>query len=356
MRDLLATWSGEFVTTRYDHPTGTWMFIAVHSLALGPAMGGCRMHVYDAPEAALRDAMRLAEGMTYKWATIEFSFGGGKSVLAVPRRLVGAERVALLRRYGELVNTLGGRYSCGPDLGTTPEDMTVIGEVTPYVHGAGRDGHPPIDPGPYTALGVSSGMRAALRHVTGKPDLAGRTVLIQGVGDVGAPLARLVAAAGGRLLLADLDAERARSMAAELGAEVVSPDAVFDTPCDIYAPCAVGAVLNRHTIPRLRCRIVAGSANNQLDTPADADRLQARGILYAPDYVINAGGATALPLLEQGADPGSVRERISGFEQILGAIFDEARERDESPAYAAKRRAERVLAQGRASAELRSRA
>jgi leucine dehydrogenase len=190
-------------------------------------------------------------------------------------------------------------------------------------------------------------MRAAVKQVFGNSSLDGRTVLVQGVGDVGAPLARFVAEAGGRVLVSDMDAERAERMAQELGGIVVPTGKIFETPCDIYAPCAVGATLNSRTIPRLACRIVAGSANNQLEEPKDADRLAARGILYAPDYVVNAGGATALPLLGEGVDPEEIRARIRRFEGILSEIFEEAAERGESPYYAAERRAERVLQKGR---------
>lgn len=340
---LIETWTGESVVVHYDRPTATWMFIAIHNTTLGPAMGGCRLRQYDEPAEGLRDAMRLAEGMTYKWASIDFPLGGGKSVLAVSRALAPDERETLFERFGQLVASLRGAYACGPDLGTTPSDMAVIGRRTRHVHGVAVDGQT-IDPGPYTALGVFSGMRAALGRVFGARDPSRRTVLIQGVGDVGAPLARFLAEAGARLLLSDTEGNRVQRLATELRAEVVAADAVDATPCDVYAPCAVGATLNVASIPRLACRIVAGSANNQLAEPADAERLHTRTILYAPDYVINAGGATALPLLGEGqATPEAVRERVRGFEGVLDEIFAEAAERDESPFHAAQRRAERVL-------------
>lgn len=344
IEDLLRAWSGEAIVARYDRPTGTWIFVAIHSTALGTAMGGARLWQYPDPAHGLYDAMRLAEGMTYKWATIGFPLGGGKSVLAASHALAGAEREGLFERFGALIESLRGAYACGPDLGTTPEDMAVIARRTTFVHGVAKDGST-IDPGPYTALGVFSGMRAALRRTFGTDDVAGRTVLVQGVGDVGLPLARLVKKEGGRVLVSDVDPNRAGAAARELDAEIVEPNAVYTTPCDVYAPCAVGATLNADTIAVLECRIVAGSANNQLATPEDADRLHARGILYAPDYVVNAGGATALPLLGDGrATPDQVRERVRRFDQILDEIFAEAAERNESPYYAAQRRAERALA------------
>jgi leucine dehydrogenase len=343
MQKLIEEWSGESVVARYDRAAQTWMFIAIHDTTLGAAMGGCRMKVYAGPDEALRDAMRLAEGMTYKWATIGFDLGGGKSVLAVPRRLEGTERDGLFRRFGRLIDSLKGAYACGPDLGTTPEDMAMIARETPFVHGGTRRGET-ADPGPYTALGVWAGMRAAVRQVFGSGELTGRSVLIEGVGDVGIPLARMLRESGARILVSDIDAERAAAVAAEVGGEVVAAERVYQTPCDVYAPCAVGATLNAGTIPELQCRIVAGSANNQLSEPEDGERLHDRGILYAPDYVINAGGATALPLLGSGEQTEQqIRERIEGFEGALDEIFSEAAEGGESPLHAAVRRVERVL-------------
>ena len=180
MKSLISSWSGQSVVVSYDQPTETWMFIAIHDTTLGSAMGGCRVMQYDTPEDGLRDAMRLAEGMTYKWATIGFELGGGKSVLAISRPLEGKEREGLFERFGAVIDSLRGTYACGPDLGTTPYDMSVIGRSTRYVHGVDHEKGSHTDPGPYTALGVFSGMQAALRHVYGDATLAGRTVLIQG--------------------------------------------------------------------------------------------------------------------------------------------------------------------------------
>ena len=348
MRDLIEAWDGEFVVVRHDKPTGTWMFIAVHDLTLGPAMGGCRMKTYPAPEDGLLDALRLAEGMTCKWATIGFDLGGGKSVLATPGPLEPAERDAMLERFGGLIDSLGGVYACGPDLGTTPDDMTTIGRRTKHVHGAAHDDRSAEDPGPYTALGCFIGLKAAARQVFGTDDLSERSVLIQGAGDVGYPFGLLLAEAGATVLVSDMNAEQAKKLADAAGGKVIPTDQTIGTEVDVYAPCAVGATLNAESIPLLKCRIVAGSANNQLATDEDAERLHARGILYAPDYVINAGGATALPLLGAGTHtPEQVRERIRGFDTVLTEIFDEARARNVSPAEGARARVERVLAAGR---------
>ena len=201
------------------------MFVAIHSTRLGTALGGTRMKVDDTPEDGLREAQRLAAGMTYKWAGIDFPQGGGKAVIALSRPIEGVERERLLERYGELVESLRGQFGTGLDLGISPDDILVIARKTKYVHGAKTDG--PGDPGPWTALGVFTGMKAAAAELFGSDDLKGRTVLIQGVGDVGVPLARLLAEAGATLKLSDLDTERAKVLASELGAAVVDGAAIY---------------------------------------------------------------------------------------------------------------------------------
>ena len=342
--DLMEAWDGIGVVVRYDRPTGTWIFIALHNDTLGPPTGGCRMKVYPRPEDGLLDALRLSEGMTQKWAGIGFPYGGGKSVLAVPKPLAGEERKGLFRRFGALLNSLKGAYGTGGDLGTTPEDMKEIASVSEYVIGIHGRTEGPMDPGAFTAIGVFAGIQAALRHTRGRSDPAGVSVLIQGVGGVGGPLARLLSDAGAELVLSDSNESRVASLANELGAGMVSPDAVYDTACDVYAPCAVGSTLNRETIARLRCTIVAGSANNQLATPEDADRLHGRGILYAPDYVINAGGAMAFTLIYGGEDRvDELERRVSEIGTTLSGIFEEAGRLGISPAEAAERRVESVL-------------
>jgi leucine dehydrogenase len=347
MLDLIAQWHGEFVVTRFDHETGTWIFIAIHDSTLGPTLGGVRMKTYPTPVDALRDAMRLAEGMTYKWAGLGINRGGAKSVLDIPHPMVGEERRALLGRFGRLVASLRGAYTGGPDLGTTPEDLGVIEEQTEYAHGWDRKNNRPLDPGPYTALGVFGGMRAALRHAFGGDDFHGRTVLVQGVGDVGLPLARMLREAGATIAVTDVNQERATQLGSELGAKVVPPEQAYTFKCDVYAPCAVGATVNAKTIPALACRVVAGSANNQLGEPADGERLHARGILYAPDYIVNAGGAAALPPLSAGTAEADVVQRVKAIEGTIDEIFAEAKAQGISPAAAAQRRVDRVLAEGR---------
>lgn len=348
--ELVREWDGVGVVLRYDQRTGTWIFIALHDDTLGRPTGGTRMATYPSPADGLRDAMRLAAGMTDKWAVAGVPFGGGKAVLAVPGPLAGDDRRGLLARYGALVESLQGAFATGEDLGTTPDDMAEIGRATRYVMGGhGEDGNP-ADPGPFTAHGVACALRATLHHLDGDDDPAGRRVLVQGVGDVGAPLARELAAAGAHLLLSDLDGERARRLAAELDqdgaeAEAVAAAAVYDTPCDVFAPCAVGAVLSPDTVPRLRCRAVVGSANNQLAGDEDAERLHRRGILYAPDYVANAGGAIAFAHLGQDRHAASAElmRRVEVIRPMLEEILTEAAERDESPLAAARRRVRRIL-------------
>ena len=344
---VLHDWDGVGVVVRRDGPTGAWIFVVLDDDTLGPATGGCRMKTYPRIEDALQDGLRLARGMTWKWAAMDFPFGGGKSVLAVPRELEGDERRGLLRRFGSLLNSLGGRYGTGADLGTTTEDMRTIAEVSPYVIGVHGRSEGPMDPSPFTALGVFSGIRAAMRHVEGEATLEGRSVLVQGVGAVGGPLARRLAEAGARVLISDIDAARARRAADEIGAQAVPHEGVQSTPCDVYAPCAVGGILNADSVPRLRCRIVAGAANNQLATPADADRLAGRDILYAPDFVINGGGAMAFTLIYRGEEEERELERqVRSIGRRIGSILDEAETEGVTPLDAAMRYVHRVLARG----------
>lgn len=328
LEDLIRSWDGETVVVRFDRPTGTWVFVCIHSTVRGPAGGGTRMRVYPTPAAALEDAMRLAEGMTLKMAGVDLAFGGGKAVLAVPELLGGDDRRGLLLRYGQLVDSLGGSYQTGPDMNTTIEDMDVIAEQTPYVFCRSVANGGSGDPGPSTARGVFHGIRASLRHVYGSDELAGRSVLVQGVGDVGQRLAEQLADGGARVLVSDLDAARASAVAKQVGGEVVGPEDAMSTECDVYAPCAVGGTLNAASIPALRCRIVAGCANNQLLELADAGRLRDAGILYAPDFVINAGGVLhAWGQEGLGWTPEQVEARHAGLGDTLAEIYERA-ERD----------------------------
>ena len=287
LAQVVEEWDGEQVVMRFDELSGTWMFVCIHSRRLGPAGGGTRMKVYESPADALRDGTRLAAGMTAKFAVAGLPFGGGKAVLAVPRLPEGEERRALLHRYGALVCSLGGNYLTGCDMNTTPADLDVIAEVCPHVFGNSEGSG---EPGPFTARGVFHGISASVAHAFGSPALDGKTVLVQGVGSVGSRLATALAEAGADVLVTDVDAARASEVAGQVGVRAVDAASALETDCDVYAPCATGGTLSAASIPALGCRIVAGAANNQLGEPGDAERLRGRGILYAPDFVINAGG------------------------------------------------------------------
>lgn len=346
--ELVEAWDGVGVVVRHDESTGSWIFIALHDDTLGPPVGGCRMKQYERPEQGLRDAMRLAKGMTCKWAALDLACGGGKAVLAIPGSLSSGDRRSLLLRFGELLNTLDGAYSTGEDLGTTPADMRVIASVSKHVVGVHGVHDAPSDPGPFTAKGVFSAIRAALLHRHGSDELSDRTVLVQGIGHVGGPLARMISKAGGSVLLSDLDQNRAFAISVEVGGSVVTQDKVYQTPCDVYAPCAVGATLNPATIPKLCCGMVVGSANNQLESDTDADALAERGILYAPDYVVNAGGALAFTLIHQGErNVAELDRRVQGIGDAVHEILAEADSAGESPLMAAERRVQRVLQDAR---------
>jgi len=326
--DLLRGWDGREVCLRFDAPSGTWMFVCVHSTVLGPGMGGTRMKVYAAPAEALQDGLRLAAAMTLKQAAAGLPFGGGKAVLAVPEMPArgSPQRRELLLRYADLVDGLGGTYVTAADMNTSAPDMDVIGERTTHVLGRSIAHGGSGDPGHGTAVGVFHGIRASVRRAFGDAELAGRRVLIQGVGSVGDPLSRMLHDAGAALSLSDIDPDKADALAAWLpGARTVPAGEVVGTECDVFAPCATGAVLSAETIPRLACRVVAGSANNQLATAADGERLAAVGILYAPDYVINAGGVIHLAGYETlGWDDARMAARLAGIGETLDEVFEAA--------------------------------
>lgn len=280
------------------------------------------MKTYPTPADALQDAMRLAAAMTLKMAAVDLPFGGAKAVLAVPGPIQGEGRRRLLLEYASLVASLGGTFQTGPDVNTSPADMDVIAERCPYVvcRSAQRGGAG--DPGPHTARGVFHGIRATLKQVFGLDDPNGRYILVQGLGDVGGQLANQLAATGARLLVSDLDLERVRRITERIPAQVVRPEDVIGTQCDLYAPCALGGILSAATIPRLRCRAVAGSANNQLAEPEDGNRLQQAGVVYAPDFVINAGGVLyAWGREALGWSQETIEARHSGIGDTLTEIY-----------------------------------
>ena len=325
--DLLAGWDGEEIVAHYDRPTETWMFVGVHSTVLGPGMGGTRMKTYAEPADGLHDVLRLSRAMTLKQAVANLPYGGGKAVLDVPDVPApgSSARGEILVRYAALVDSLHGTYVTAADMNTGAPDMDVIGERTTHVLGRSRERGGAGDPAPGTALGVFHGIRSAWRHASGSADLDGVVILVQGVGSVGDRLADHLGEAGATLLVADVDGGRAEKTAERVGGAVVQPDSVIGTACDVFAPCASGAVLTPETIPRLACRVVAGAANNQLGSGEDAALLAQRGILYAPDYVINAGGVIHLAGYETlGWDEAMMQARLAGIGETLAGIFETA--------------------------------
>ncbi len=325
--DLLQRWDGEEAVVRFDEPSGSWMIVAVHDTTLGPGMGGTRMKPYPTPHDALADALRLSGAMTMKHAAADLPYGGGKAVIAVPEPPPrdSEERYALLLRYARLVDALGGTYVTAADMNTNQLDMDMVGEGTSHVLGRSPELGGSGDPAPGTAAGVFHGIRASAKRGLGSDDLDGRTVLVQGVGAVGARLAVLLHDVGAVLVVADVDAGRAKETAETVDGTTVDADAVIGTECDIYAPCATGGVLSAATIPKLRCRVVAGAANNQLTEPGDAELLAEAGVLYAPDFVINAGGVLHLAGSETLAwTPEEMATRLAGIGDTLLQVFDAA--------------------------------
>lgn len=313
--------SHEQIIAFHDRGSGVRAIIAIHDTRLGPAMGGTRMWPYASSVEALTDVLRLSRGMTYKNAVAGIDFGGGKAVIiGDPAR---QKSPALLRAYARRVDSLRGLFITGEDVGMGQEDIEIIADHTAHVRGT-RAGLG--DPSPYTALGVVSGIRAAVAAALGRSELAGLRISIQGLGHVGMNLARRLAQAGARLIVSDLRAAAVGRAMREFQACAVEPHAAHAVECDVFAPCALGGVLNEKSIAEIRAPIVAGSANNQLATPKDGARLAARGILYAPDYVINAGGVISIALGRSAADAAAVRKHALGIGKTLAEIFRRAEE------------------------------
>ncbi|GAW92354.1 Glu/Leu/Phe/Val dehydrogenase dimerization domain-containing protein [Calderihabitans maritimus] len=275
----------EQVVYGYDTASGLKTIIAIHNTTLGPALGGVRMWPYASEEEALVDVLRLSRAMTYKAAAADMNLGGGKAVIIGDPRRDKTEK--LLRAYGRFVDSLGGRYITAEDVGVGKEDMDIIKRETGYVVGVtGGSG----DPSPFTAYGVWLGMKAAVKEVYGKESLEGLTIAVQGLGKVGCCLCRHLYRDGARLVVTDINHEAVKKAVKEFGAEAVNPEEIYGVKCDIFAPCALGAVVNDATIPRFNCKIIAGCANNVLEDDQHGDFLHDMGILYVPDYIINAGG------------------------------------------------------------------
>lgn len=275
----------EHVSFFADDKSGLKAIIAIHSTALGPALGGCRVWPYESEEAALSEVLKLSRAMTYKNAAMGLPLGGGKAVIIADAS--ADKSVALFEEFARAVERLGGQYITAQDVGTTPEDMVSIRHVTKHVVGLPKTSG---DPSPAAAFGVLSGLKAALNYAYGSDDLKGRTIAIQGLGGVGMSLAERLFEGGAELIVTDIAQKRIDQAVNRLGARAVTSDDIYDVECDVFAPCAMGAVINDDTVTRLRAHVVAGSANNQLADSRHADVLKARGIVYAPDFIINGGG------------------------------------------------------------------
>lgn len=321
-----------------DDAIGYHGIIAIHSTALGPAVGGTRFWSYDSEAEALTDALRLSQGMTYKSALAGLPLGGGKSIII--QNESARDRNALLRAHGRFVDTLQGRYITAEDVGTSPADMEMVRLETQYVGGLiGRSG----DPSPHTACGVFRAIQASNQFLWNTFELSGLTVAIQGCGNVGYNLAKLLHEAGARLIVTDVNGENLSRVVDEFGAEVVSPNEIFGVKADVFAPCALGGVINDETIPQLQVQIVAGAANNQLLEERHGAMLRNRSILYAPDYVANAGGVLNGCIELLGWTPEQALQKIYAIYDTVLKIFKSAEDEGITPNEAADRLAEERL-------------
>ena len=329
-----------------DKPTGLRAIIALHSTALGPAAGGCRYWSYRSDAEALTDALRLSRGMTYKNAVAELPFGGGKAVILANDK--APKSPELLIAFGRAVDSLGGRYITAEDVGMSVEDMRHVHQQTEYVSGLPQSGDSAGgDPSPWTALGVFLGIESAVSVRLGNDSLAGLTVAVQGVGHVGAHLCRLLHDAGAKLIVADVNRDNLNAVSTAMPVEVVAPGEILYVDADVLAPCALGNILTAATIPKIKAKVIAGAANNQLSTLADGARLAAREILYAPDYVINAGGIVSVSHEFYGnSSEDAVRADVEKIPTRLRAIFRSATESNTATNELADDMARRLIAAG----------
>lgn len=335
----------EMVTFACDPDVGLRAIIAVHSSRLGPAAGGCRIWRYDSEVAALRDALRLSRGMSLKNAAAGLDLGGGKAVILLGE---GQQKTPeLMRAFGRAVDRLGGLYITAEDVGATTADMAAVREVTPHVAGLANGDFASGDPSPVTARGVFEAMRIGAEVALGREDLSGLVVAVQGLGNVGRHLCRMLHEAGAQLKVTDIDDARCKAVAQDLGAEALPVEGFHAVACDIYAPCALGGTLSAGNIAQIRARLIAGAANNQLETEADADRLEARGIAYMPDFLINAGGITNVAAEIAGRSSEQfVADWFPGFRAQLRKVMAEAAEAGVSPHVIALSRARERLSAG----------
>jgi leucine dehydrogenase len=325
-----------------DDHSGLRAIIAIHSTALGPALGGTRFYPYPSEEDALVDVLRLARGMTYKAAAAGLDLGGGKAVIIGDSRRHKTE--SLLRAYGRFVETLGGRYITAEDVGTSLNDMDTVRRESRWVTGCSRTYGGSGDPSPVTAYGVLQGIKACALEVFGEPTLKGRTVAVLGVGKVGHALCGYLSGEGARVTIADIDVDNLARAVRDFGVETAPLDKIHALETDIFAPCALGGIINNDTLNELSCRIVAGAANNQLASPEHGDKLNDMGILYAPDFVINSGGLINVEDELRGYDRERAMQRVDAIYRSLQTIFQRARAKNISTARAAEDYAEERIA------------
>jgi len=341
--ESMATSRHEQVLFCRHESVGLRAIIAIHDTTLGPALGGCRLYPYTTEGDALEDVLRLARHMTYKAAMAGLDLGGGHSVILGER---GIKSKALFRTFGRHVESLGGRYICAEDMNTTVADMSAIRRETRWVVGVGHHEGGTGDPAPFCALGVFHGIRACLEVVYGSPDPAGRTVAIQGVGNVGYHLARFLHQAGAELMYCDFDSRRLERVLAEFGGVVLEGDDFWSADCDVLSPCAIGGVVNQYSIPLINAPIVAGGANRVLDDEArDGAALVERGITYAPDYVVNSGGLISVHSELTGWGRGKVEDDTAGIFVTTKRVLNKASAEGTTTIEASNRLAEQRIEQ-----------
>ncbi len=329
-----------------DPGVGLKCIIALHDLTLGPAIGGVRMYPYSSHAEALEDAMRLARGMTYKSALAKTGFGGGKAVIIGDPKVDKTEH--LLMAFGDVVESLKGDYITAEDISINPDDVLIVARRTDHVVGLPTD-ESSGDPSRFTSRGVYKGMKAVCEQMYRSTDLRGRSIAIQGLGNVGSKLADLLFWEGAKIIVCDTDEGKAHHFAKMYGAQTVAPEYFAETECDILSPCAMGGTFTKATIPNLRCKAIAGAANNQLGQPEDGVALHKQGILYAPDFIVNSGGIinVAAEFNPDGYNPNSARDRIDHLYDVLLEVFEKASLERISTSQAADEIAEKNLQQYR---------
>lgn len=349
----LQTYGHEEVSFFHDKDTGLKAIVGIHSTVLGPALGGCRMWNYSSEAEALRDVLRLSRGMTYKAAVAGLKLGGGKAVIIGDSRT--QKTPELMKAFGRCVESLGGRYITAEDVGMTVHDVDLMRQTTKYAVGGSNEGGSG-DPSVMTAFGVFQGMKAAVKSAGLGEDLNGLKIAIQGVGNVGYHLSSYLSAAGAELIVTDIYPNQVEKVVEEFGARAVGPDEIYKVECDVFAPCALGAILNERTIPGLKCKVIAGCANNQLETENDGHALVRRGIVYAPDYAINAGGLINVAAELDGYNKELVLGKVSQIYTTITQILSAAREDAIPPHVAADRLAVQRLQEKKPSAPTKTKA